>query len=86
MAKQNETAGVFLQTSAGLVPFTGLTTQNLGADGGTFYASIIHGGKSVLRVSGDTEDKAMKSARQVIADIAERIQGSDKATRLVISL
>lgn len=86
MAKQNDTAGVFLQTKAGLSPLTGLTVCNLGSDAGLFYAAVIHGGKEIIRMSGATTDAAMKAARQVVDDVAKRIDGSDKSDRLVIEL
>ena len=86
MAKQNDQSGVFLQTKAGLSPFTGLTVCNLGSDSGLFYAAVMHGGKEVIRLSGATTDAAMKAARQVVDDVAKRIDNSDKSTRLVIEL
>ena len=85
MAKQNE-VGVFLQTKSGLMPFTGLTVCNLGSDAGLFVSAVMHGGKEVIRVTGTTTDAAMKAARQVVDDVAKRIDGSDKSTRLVIEL
>ena len=86
MAKQENQAGVFLQTKAGLLPFAGLTVCNLGSDAGLFYAAVIHNGSEAIRLSGTTTDAAMKAARQVVDDVAKRIDGSDKSTRLVIEL
>lgn len=86
MAKQSDSAGVFLQTKSGLIPFAGLTVCNLGSDAGLFYAAVMHGGKEVVRVSGTTTDAAMKAARQVVDDVAKRIDNSDKSARLVIEL
>jgi len=86
MAKQENQAGVFLQTKAGLSPFTGLTVCNLGSDAGLFYAAVMHNGKEVIRLSGATTDAAMKAAHQVIQDVSKRIDGRDKSLHLVIEL
>lgn len=85
MAKQND-QGVFLQTKAGLMPFTGLQVANLGSDAGLFVAAVMHNGKEVIRMHGPTIDAAMKAARQVVDDVAKRIDNSDKSARLVIEL
>lgn len=86
MAKQNETAGIFIQTKTALLPFLGLQVMNLGRDGELFHSALTHDGKEVKRVSGASEAAAMKLASQIIADIAKRIADSEKTSRLVIEL